>query len=58
MAMKEFISIFKPKVARQLLKMGNQIVDIKADKNNTDRTVFIFRNTKKLTEDLTLILKN
>lgn len=56
--MKEFISIFKPKVARQLLKMGNQIVDIKADKNNTDRTVFIFRNTKKLTEDLTLILKN
>ena len=58
MAMKEFISIFKPKVARQLLKMGNQIVDIKADKNNTDRTIFIFRNTKKLTEDLTLILKN
>ena len=58
MAMKEFISIFKPKVARQLLKMGNQIVDIKADKNNTDRTIFIFRNTKKLIEDLTLILKN
>lgn len=58
MAMKEFISIFKPKVARQLLKMGNQIVDIKADKNNTDRTIFIFRNTKKLIEDLTLILEN
>ena len=30
--MKEYISIFKPKIARRLLKMGNPIHDIKADK--------------------------
>lgn len=49
---KEYISIFKPQVARKLLKLGNQIYDIKADKNNTDRTIFIFKNTNKLKEDL------
>lgn len=50
--MKEYISIFKPKIARELLKLGNQIIDIKADKNNTDRTIFIFRNTEKLQKDI------
>lgn len=49
---KEYISIFKPQVARRLLKLGNQICDIKADKNNTDRTIFIFKNTDKLKKDL------
>ena len=49
---KEYISIFKPQVARKLLKLGNQIYDIKADKNNTDRTIFIFKNTDKLQKDL------
>ena len=42
--MKEYISIFKPKIARRLLKMGNPIYDIKADKENSDRTIFIFKN--------------
>lgn len=50
--MKEYISIFKPQLARKLLKLGNNICDIKADKNNTDRTIFIFKNTNKLKEDL------
>ena len=50
--MKDYISIFKPKNARKLLKMGHTIVDIKADKNNSDRTIFIFKNTDKLKEDL------
>lgn len=49
---KEFKSIFKPKIVRQLLKMGNQIIDIKADKTNSDRTIFIFKNTKKFQKDL------
>jgi hypothetical protein len=53
--MKEYISIFKPKNARMLLKMGNPIEDIKADKKNTDRTIFIFKNTNKLQKDLTTI---
>lgn len=50
--MKEYISIFKPQIARRLLKLGNVICDIKADKNNTDKTIFIFKNTNKLKKDL------
>lgn len=49
---KEYVSVFKPKNARKLLKMGHVIVDIKADKNNSDRTIFIFKNTDKFKEDL------
>ena len=52
---KEYISIFKPKMVRQLLKLGNQIADIKADKENTDRTIFIFKNTEKLQSDLSTL---
>jgi len=55
--MKEFILIFKPKVARGLLRLNNQIVDIKADKENSDRTIFVFRNTEKLRDDLNTIEK-
>lgn len=55
--MKEYISIFKPQIARKLLNLGNTIWDIKADKNNTDRTIFIFKNTSKLKEDLIYINK-
>lgn len=54
---KDFISIFKPKRVRQLLKLGNNIVDIKADKNNKDRTIFIFKNTEKLQKDLNSLIK-
>lgn len=55
--MKECISIFKPQIARKLLKLGNEICDIKADKSNTDRTIFIFKNTGKLKEDLATLLE-
>ena len=34
--------IFQPKVARRLLKMGSKIIDIKADHNNKQKTVFVF----------------
>lgn len=54
---KEFISIFKPKKARRLLKMDNPIVDIKPDKDNTDRTIFIFKNTDKLQKDIEILDK-
>lgn len=50
--MKEYISIFKPQIARSLLKKGNNIYDIKADKKNMDRTIFVFKNTVKLREDM------
>ena len=44
--------IFTPFVARNLLKMGNPIVDIKPDKNNKDKTIFVFEDTNKLKEDM------
>jgi len=50
-------SIFKPKIARQLLRMGNPIYDIKACKENTDRTIFIFKQTEKFINDLATIQK-
>jgi len=48
----EFKSIFEPRIARYLLKNGNQIYDIKPNKNNIDKTIFIFELTEKLKLDL------
>lgn len=51
-------SIFTPFVARRLLKMGNTIVDIKPNKDNRDKTIFVFKNTSKLQEDLKIATKH
>jgi hypothetical protein len=50
--MKEFITIFTAKLARQLLKEGYTLSDIKPDKCDPDgkRSVFIFKNEKGLVE--------
>ena len=48
--------IFKTYLARHLLLMGNPIVDIKPDKNNTTKTLFIFEETEKFKQDLTTLL--
>ena len=45
-------SIFTPGVARFLLKLGNPIYDIKADKKNKDKTIFIFEETEKFIKDM------
>lgn len=37
--------VFRAYIARRLLKMGNTIVDIKPDRNNALRTLFVFENT-------------
>lgn len=42
---KEFKLVFNAGVARKLLKMGIAIADIKADRNNKDKTVFVFKRT-------------
>lgn len=55
---KEFKEIFTPYVARRLLKMGNPIVDIKPDKNNRDKTIFVFRITEKFVKDMTIAAKH
>jgi len=43
--------VFSPQIARRLLKMGDQIIDIKADKNDPKRTVFVFNKTEKFEND-------
>lgn len=48
----KYKTIFTPRIARYLLKKGNIIADIKMDKNNPDKTIFIFELTEKLISDL------
>ena len=48
--------IFKSYLARQLLKLGNPIMDIKPDKLKEGRTIFIFEVTEKFTQDLSTLL--
>lgn len=50
--MKIYKSIFKPAIARRLLRMGNPISDIKAQKEDNNKTIFIFEETEKLKKDL------
>lgn len=46
MEMREYKIIFNSGLARHLLKDYNiPISDIKADKNNKDKTVFVFKRT-------------
>ena len=49
--------IIKPPIARTLLHKGNQIIDIKPNKNNINETVFVFEDTEKFRNDLTAITK-
>lgn len=43
--------IFNASVARYLLKKGNAIVDIKPNKNDPCKTVFVFEKTEKFIKD-------
>ena len=51
---KKAITIFTAKVARELLKDGFTLIDIKPDKNDPDgkRSVLIFRNDENLLEKI------
>lgn len=42
--------VFTAKLARCLLRLGYQIIDIKPNKNNPNRTVFIFKDCEGLKE--------
>lgn len=53
----EYKLIFKSYLARQLLKIGNPIVDIKPDKNKEGRTIFVFEITEKFKNDLATLTK-
>lgn len=48
----KYKSIFTAGVARYLLKLGNPIYDIKADKKNKNKTIFIFEETEKFKNDM------
>lgn len=49
-------SVFKPGVARHLLKMGNPIYDIKPKKENPDASIFLFAETDKFLKDFATII--
>ena len=55
---KEYKEIFTPYVARRLLRMGNPIYDIKPNKDNKDKTIFIFEITDKLKTDIVVASKH
>ena len=42
---KEYKLVFNAGVSRRLLKMGVPIADIKSDRTNPDKTVFVFKRT-------------
>lgn len=49
--------IFKPYIARNLLKRGHTIVDIKSYRGNPLQTVFVFADSLKLRDDMQKIIK-
>ena len=54
---KEFKLVFNAGVARRLLKVGVPIADIKADRTNKDKTVFVFKRTDEFEAAFTQINK-
>ncbi|HHV73425.1 MAG TPA: hypothetical protein GXX41_02005 [Thermoanaerobacterium sp.] len=49
---KENIIIFSPALARKLIKMGFQIIDIKPDKINPVKSVFVFKRNQAIVNEL------
>lgn len=48
--------IFDAKIARKLLKMGHVVIDIKPNRENTDKTIFVFENTDEFKNTLSQIM--
>ena len=48
--------IFDAKIARKLLKMGFVVIDIKPNRENADKSIFVFENTEEFKNALTEIL--
>lgn len=49
---KQYKEIFTPYVARRLIRMGNPIYDIKPQKEDRNKTIFVFEVTEKLQKDM------
>ncbi len=43
-------------LARQLIRMGHKVIDIKPNRENHDKSVFVFESTPKLEGDLTTLV--
>lgn len=48
--------IFDAKIARKLLKMGFVVIDIKPNRENTDKSIFVFENTDEFKAALTKVM--
>lgn len=48
--------IFDAKIARKLLKMGFVVIDIKPNRENTDKSIFVFENTEDFKEAFAKIM--
>lgn len=42
---KEYKLVFNAGIARRLIRMGIHVADIKSDRVNPDKTVFVFKRT-------------
>ena len=47
--------IFDARMARKLLKMGFVVIDIKPNRENTDKSIFVFENTEEFKQALVTI---
>lgn len=52
---KEYKLVFNAGVARRLIRMGINVADIKSDRTNPDKTVFVFKRTPEFEETFTQI---
>ena len=48
--------IFDAKIARKLLKQGFVVIDIKPNRENTDKSIFVFENTEEFQNALTQLM--
>lgn len=48
--------IFDAKIARKLLKQGFVVTDIKPNRENTDKSIFIFENTEEFKQALETLM--
>ena len=47
---KEFKLVFNAGIARRLIRMDVPVADIKQDRDNADKTVFVFKNDANFRE--------
>jgi thymidine phosphorylase len=48
--------IFDAKIARKLLKQNFVVIDIKPNRENTDKSIFVFENTEEFQNALTQLM--